>query len=259
MNKLLFMILVALTVLCFACDEDKDKDKPQTTDVCKCDDGSDCPDSDKAKCPVKPVCVCDDSAACPDGNKDKCAADPCKDKAENDDCGENKACQKDGDKLVCKDKAAPCMCDDNTACPDGDKDKCAKMEPKCEGDSPACNPACEAGSDCICRDAAWACVPVDIEDKCDPKCSGDKKCECTNDVCSCVDVNPCNSKSEGDECGENKTCQMNGEVLVCKDKPVLPPTCDPVCNDESEMCKCEGGTCGCVPKSDDPDPNQQPA
>lgn len=224
MNKLLFMILVALTVLCFACDEDKDKDKPQATETCKCDDGSNCPDGDKAKCAVKPApkcdpscdadkqdcvcegdtctckdkvvsCKCDDGTDCPEGNKDKCAVDSCKDRNEGDECGENKTCQKDDtDKLVCKDKVVTCTCDDGTACPEGGKEACTAPVTTCEGDS-ACNPPCEGTDECVCVQNSWTCMTPD----------------------------PCRDKNEGDECGENKTCQKdeNDELKkVCKDKPV---------------------------------------
>lgn len=143
-----------------------------------------------------------------------------------------------------------------------DKKSCeeVKESPKCDpAGTPACDPKCEDGNDCICREDRWQCIPVDDKDKCDPKCEDDvTKCVCTMDSCACVPVNPCNGKVEGDACGNDKTCQLDGEALSCKDKPVLPPACDPACNDESETCKCEGGTCECVPKSEIPDPNQQP-
>lgn len=72
------------------------KDKPAAATICN-------PTCDAEK----QDCVCEaDKCEC----KDKNAAepeDPCKDKDENADCGENKTCQKgDGDKLECKDKPA---------------------------------------------------------------------------------------------------------------------------------------------------------
>lgn len=80
------------------------------TEDCVCAEGKcEC----KAKEPAPEECFCDDAktVACPEGGKDACPADPsatediCKDKTENDDCGENKTCQKsEGDKLECKDK-----------------------------------------------------------------------------------------------------------------------------------------------------------
>jgi hypothetical protein len=92
---------------------------------CKCDptckEDEDCikGDDDKCECRAKdksaacdPVCdaekqdcVCEaDKCECKDKNAIE-PEDPCKDKAENADCGENKVCQKgEGDKLECKDK-----------------------------------------------------------------------------------------------------------------------------------------------------------
>lgn len=88
----------------------------------ECAEGKTCQDDNGAlACKDKPApaacdpacdaekqdCICEaDKCEC----KDKNAAepeDPCKDKAENADCSENKTCQKgEGDKLECKDKPA---------------------------------------------------------------------------------------------------------------------------------------------------------
>lgn len=142
------------------------------------------------------------------------------------------------------------------ACRDGfkvsdDKKSCeeVKESPKCDpAGTPACDQKCEDGSDCICREDKWQCVPVDDKDKCDPKCEGDTKCVCTIDSCACAPVNPCSGKAEGDVCGDGKTCQLDGESLSCKDKPVVPPTeCDPKCEDGVTKCECTMDACACVP------------
>jgi hypothetical protein len=104
------------------CEADKCECKDKApAPVAQCDpackDAEECVvgDDGKAACKAKeekPVeeCKCEDNSACPDNDKTKCAKpadDPCKDKAENADCGENKTCQKgEGDKLECKDKPA---------------------------------------------------------------------------------------------------------------------------------------------------------
>ncbi len=142
------------------------------------------------------------------------------------------------------------------ACKDGfkvsdDKKSCeeVKESPKCDpAGTPACDPKCEDGSDCICRADKWQCVPVDDKDKCDPKCEDGKECKCVEDKCECAVVNPCAEKSAGDECAEGKTCQLDGEALSCKDKPAVPPTeCDPKCEDGVTKCECTMEACACVP------------
>lgn len=159
------------------------------------------------------------------------------------------------------DDAGHCVvkaCAENFKAADDNKSCVEDAAPKCEGE-PACNPACEDGSDCICRDGAWACVPADVTDKCDPKCPEGKKCECTNDVCACADIvppkNDCDGKSAGDDCGEGKTCQAEGEGLACKDKPATASTCDPACDADTQECKCDDPdaegkvTCACEAKT----------
>lgn len=136
-------------------------------------------------------------------------------------------------------------CADKFKVADDAKSCVADEAPKCEGDAPACDPACTEGNDCICSDGAWTCVPVDVTDKCDPKCPEGKKCECTNDACACADIKPpvneCDGKAAGDECADGKTCQAEGEGLACKDKPADP--IDP-CADKSENDACgENKTC----------------
>lgn len=139
-----------------------------------------------------------------------------------------------------------------------DAKSCETDAPAC-----TCDPACKDDEDCIKgEDGTCGCRAKDITDKCDPKCEGDTKCECTMDACACVPVTPaptcepacndetedclcdadkcecrakdaqpdpsatedaCQSKSENDACGENKTCQKGeGDKLECKDKPADP-------------------------------------
>jgi hypothetical protein len=82
---------------------------------CKCvEDKCDCADVNPPASTCSPVCdeatqdcVCEaDKCECIDKNGAE-PEDPCKDKAENADCDENKTCRKgEGDKLECKDKPA---------------------------------------------------------------------------------------------------------------------------------------------------------
>ena len=80
---------------------------------CKCDDSTTCPDGDKSKCAKSEnSCKCEDGKDCPDNDKNKCESDKpasvnvCDGKSENDSCGENMACVKDGESLVCREKLA---------------------------------------------------------------------------------------------------------------------------------------------------------
>jgi hypothetical protein len=209
MNKLLFMILVALTVVCVACDDDKDKAPTDPVEVCKCDDATNCPDGDKAKCAEPAKC----DPACTETQDCVCAEDKCecreKDVTPTEDpkcdpvCAEDEACKCAEEKCACE-KTTPdaeeCKCDDSTACPEGGKDACPKHE--------------------------------EVK-TCDPVCPEGKECKCTEDECECADVKPaeepkpetpaadhCEGKSENDECDTNKTCQKGeGDKLECKDKP----------------------------------------
>lgn len=98
------------------------KDKPAPT-TCEpaCTEGKECKcEADKCECVDKqtsvptcePMCDTEKQDCICEANKCECKdktatepADPCKDKAENTECGENKTCQKgEGDKLECKDK-----------------------------------------------------------------------------------------------------------------------------------------------------------
>lgn len=87
-----------------ACKDTEDCIKGEG-DKCECREKDKQAACDPACDAEKQDCVCEaDKCEC----KDKNAAepeDPCKDKAENADCDENKTCQKgEGDKLECKDK-----------------------------------------------------------------------------------------------------------------------------------------------------------
>lgn len=139
-----------------ACDAEKQ-------DCAKSDDGK-CGCVDKAPVEEKPAeeCKCEDNSACPDNDKAKCAKpvdDPCKDKAENADCGENKTCQKgEGDKLECKEKPAPTeekKCD--SACKDNQECVCEKDKCECKD---------KANEPCFCDEEKKVACPEGCKDAC---------------------------------------------------------------------------------------------
>lgn len=124
---------------------------------------------------------------------------------------------------------------------------------KCEANPLVCDPVCDEKSVCVCNDEVLKCVPLEsVASKCDPACKDTEDCTCSNDKCTCtekeVTVDECKDKKKGDSCGDNKVCQLEGELLLCKDNPVGTLECDPVCDEATQICICKDGKCECSAK-----------
>lgn len=142
-----------------ACEEGKTECKCEN-DACSCvtvtTPANECEGKSAGdECAEGKTCQDENGAlVCKDKHVDQPTADdPCKDKEAGADCGDNKACTAGDDgKLVCMDKpVSECKCEDGTACPEGDKAKCAAapVEDKCagksEGDECDANKICQKG------------------------------------------------------------------------------------------------------------------
>lgn len=173
------------------------------------------------------------------------------------DDGKTKVC----DPATCEmaENATEMMCNDTDQCvvkSCAEAFKIAEDAKSCEAETPVCtcDPACKDTESCVKVDGdKCECREQEKPATCDPVCEdGKTKCECANDVCACVPVtqpaNECDGKSAGDECAEGKLCQDENGALVCKDKPVQGPMCEPACNVDSEECVCEADKCECKPR-----------
>jgi hypothetical protein len=229
--KLVAMLFMIMFVFA-GCDDDKDKDKAPAHEVSACEPA--CAENEECKC-IKndedvEVCGCEVKEALP--------ADECKDKKENDECGENKICDAG---LHCVDVKAleECFCDDEkqVVCPENDKEKCVMSEPEC-------HLICKDGFVCKCNDNDGKVECKCMVDRSDEACKCDDGTACPeNDKEKCVKAEE--SKCEP-ACNENQDCVCTQDdptsVCVCKDRNVEDPS-DPECNeekpcvDENKECK----------------------
>lgn len=255
MNYIKLVAMLFMLMFVFAgCDDDKDKDKAPVNEVSVCEPV--CAENEECKC-VKndedvEVCGCEVKEASP--------ADECKDKKENDECGENKVCDTG---LHCVDVKASeeCFCDDEkqVVCPENDKEKCVMSEPEC-------HLICKEGFVCKCNDndgkVECKCM-VDRSDeacKCDDgtacpendkeKCVKAEECFCDEDkqvVCPENDKEKCVKTEESKcepACNENQDCVCTADepvsACVCKDrnvKDLVECSEESPCADENKECK----------------------
>ena len=218
------------------------------TDEIKKEDGEKCSKADECK-----------SGKCEDG---QCGAkadeeiNPCKDKADDTECGENKVCKAEacvdkegGEDDPCKGKADDTECGENKVCKsEACVDKEGGEDDPCKGKADDT----ECGENKVCK--SEACVDKEggsIACKNETDCPDSHAYECIEGACV-VKPLPCEGKEDGTECGENKVCKS--EVCVDKeggeDDPCKGKADDTECG-ENKVCKSEV----CVDKGE-PDPSQ---